>query len=153
VEDSTTKSNLELTFESNDRSSLEALRNKPWADPKDVDRFKDQWTEIESKPQPAADPKAPSTTSPPSPAFTRNARLNLGKEGAPEIWKWFKKTTSCQEVTMSAQDEELRRELQSFFQKAEKDRQLVKAGIEAMRKEKQELKRAREAAERLTSES
>lgn len=147
VEDSTT-SQLELTFESNEKSSLEALQKQH-----DAEDFVEQWTDIESKPQDAASANAPSSTSPPTSIFTRNAKLSLDRIHAREIWRWFQRTTNCEDVPIAPQDEELRRKLDAFFQQAEKDRKLVKIGVDAVKKQQADLKRAREAAERLTAES
>lgn len=42
--------------------------------------------------------------------------------------------------------------LSVFFEQSEKDRQLVKAGRDAIAKEKAELRKAKEAAERMSAE-
>ncbi|KIV80278.1 hypothetical protein PV11_07791 [Exophiala sideris] len=141
-------SQLELTFESNNKRSLEALQK-----PHEGEDFVEQWTEVESKPQPAASASDPSSTSPPQPIFTRNAKLSLDRTHAREIWRWFQKTTKCEDVPVAPQDEELRQKLATFFQQSEVDRKLVQIGVDAVRKQKADLKRAREAAERLTAES
>ncbi|KAI1623473.1 hypothetical protein EDD37DRAFT_425165 [Exophiala viscosa] len=140
---------LELTFEANDKGSLQALQ-KP---PHEGEDFVEQWTEIESKPQPAASESDPSSTSPPSPIFSRNAKLSLDRTHAREIWRWFQRTTNAQNVPVAPQDEELRQKLATFFQQSEEDRKLVKIGVDAVKKQQADLKRAREAAERLTAES
>lgn len=144
---------MELTFESANPASLEALQNKPWEGQKEDIKFKEEWTEIKAIPLPAADASSPSSTSPRSPVFTRNARLDINGQRSKEIWRWFQKTTSCSDVPVAPEDADLRNRLQAFFQKAEIDRRLVKAGVDEMNKQKEELKKAREAAERLTSDS
>jgi len=147
VEDSNA-SQMELTFESTDEASLEVLKNQ-----NDNKQYGDEWSEVQSKPQSAVDASAPSSASPSLPIFTRNGTLPLNDKDPKDIWRWFQKTTSCKDVTRTEQDEILRRQLQAFSVKAAHDRQLVKAGMDDLRKQKADLKRAREAAERLTSEA
>lgn len=139
---------MELTFESTDEASLEVLKNQ-----NDNKQYGDEWSEVQSKPQSAVDASAPSSASPSLPIFTRNGTLPLNDKDPKDIWRWFQKTTSCKDVTRTEQDEILRRQLQAFSVKAAHDRQLVKAGMDDLRKQKADLKRAREAAERLTSEA
>lgn len=79
--------------------------------------------------------------------------MDVARKRPGQIWHWFKKTTKCEDIPISQEDMELMRRLNAFFQKAEIDRQRVKAGIDEMRKQKEDLRKAREAAERLTSES
>jgi len=109
--------------------------------------------EIVLKPQPAADPAAPSTTAPPEPLYMRSVTLGLKGRSAPDIWKWFQYRTKCEELPTSSEDEATQVNLAEFNVQAEQDRQRVKAGVDAMRREKEDLRRAREAADRLTAES
>ncbi|KAL2431597.1 hypothetical protein ABEF95_012199 [Exophiala dermatitidis] len=152
--ESSPRSQLEVTFESTDRTTLESLETATESGSvSESTKFKQEWTNIESKPQPAADPSAPSTTSPPVETFTRRAIVDVAGKRPAQIWQWLKKTTNCEELRPSQEDVELMKRLNAFFQKADIDRKRVKAGIDEMRKQKEELRKAREAAERMTSEA
>ncbi|KIW16395.1 hypothetical protein PV08_06447 [Exophiala spinifera] len=144
VED-TQASTLELTFESTDKAALETLQKRI-----DSEKLEDEWTEIQTKLQ---EPTDLNSTSTPLPIFTRNGILALKGKHSREIWRWFQHKTACKDVSISPQDELLRRKLQDTARKSEADRVLVKAGMDALRKQQAELKKAREAAERLTSEA
>ncbi|EXJ89014.1 hypothetical protein A1O3_02078 [Capronia epimyces CBS 606.96] len=148
-----TRSQLEATFESTDRSTLEALESKSTDSESKAEKFNEEWSKIESKPQLAADPSAPSSTSPPAEIFTRRATVDIAGKRPAQIWHWFQKTTKCEDIPQSPEDVELMRRLNAFFQKAEVDRKRVQVGIDEMRKQKEDLRKAREAAERLTSET
>ncbi|KAK6382888.1 hypothetical protein LTS17_003558 [Exophiala oligosperma] len=144
VED-TQSSTLELTFESADKASLEKLQKRD-----DSDNLEDEWTEIQTKPQEPADQASTSTS---VPIFTRNGILGLKGKHSREIWRWLEHKTACKDVSITPQDDILRRKLQGIARKSAADRMLVKAGMDALRKQQAELKKAREAAERLTSEA
>lgn len=144
VED-TPSSTLELTFESTDKASLETLQQRTGSE-----KLEDEWTEIQTMPQAPPDQ---SSTSTPATIFTRNGILGLKGKHSREIWSWFRHKTACKDVSISPQDENLRRKLQGTACKSGADRILVKAGMDALRKQQAELKKAREAAERLTSEA
>lgn len=109
--------------------------------------------EITIKPQPAADPSSPSTTSPPVTMFQRNLTLGLRGRYAIDIWHWFLSATGARPYIVSRSDAMLMRHHREHEKKAAVDRERVKSGIDAMKKEKEELRRAREAAERLQSEA
>ncbi|EXJ95016.1 hypothetical protein A1O1_00134 [Capronia coronata CBS 617.96] len=148
-----TKSQLQVTFESSDRGSLEALESRNTEADSEGEKLNEEWSTIESKPQPAADPSTPSSTSPPSEIFVRRATVDIAGKRPRQIWHWLKSAAKCEDIAQSPEDVELMRRLNAFFQKADIDRKRVKAGIDEMRKQKEDLRKAREAAERLTSES
>ena len=83
----------------------------------------------------------------------RTVTMGLRGHGPDTIWEWFKQRTGCQKVPESQEDIQARKRLDEFFAKAELDRQRVKAGVDAMRKEKEDLKRARGEAEKLQAEA
>lgn len=109
--------------------------------------------EVKTKPQPAADPSAPSSTTPPSTVYTREITLGLRGRSAGQIFSYFKHITKARQYYRSVPDRHAKGRMDRFFDRAEEDRQRVKAGIDAMKREKEDLKRAREAADRLASEA
>ncbi|KIX02080.1 uncharacterized protein Z518_08019 [Rhinocladiella mackenziei CBS 650.93] len=151
VEDSTALQ-LDLTFESNDESTLSALEKRQLPVEPDTIEYQESWSKVESKPLPAANAKAPSTPSPPQPIFMRRVTLNLAQQPSQRIWKWFQKTTNCEDFPEEPEWTALMKRLEEFAKQSEIDRQLVKAGRDAVKKQQEELKKARETAERITNE-
>lgn len=103
---------------------------------------------ITTKAQPAADPSAPSTTSPPVTMFQRSVTLGLRGRNAWDIWSWFQGVTKARPYKLNREERSGLRGERSFQEKASKDRERVKIGVDAMKREKEELRRAKEAAER-----
>lgn len=99
----------------------------------------------------------PSTTSTPVKGapqlYTRTVTLGLRHRTADEIWAWFSQRTRCTELEMSDVDMREQAELDLFFRQSAIDRELVKEGREAVRKEKADLQRARGDADRLKQEA
>lgn len=97
-----------------------------------------------------------SSTNPPQPQtiYTRTVTLPAFRSSPQSIWRWIMKGTGCEtyQRQMSTEEQKERGELQSFFRKADIDRKRVKEGLDKVKREKQELKLAREAADRLASE-
>jgi hypothetical protein len=112
--------------------------------------FKYSWSNVESKPQPPQDSSSPT---PSEPIFTRHVKVDLSEKGATSIWEYIKSTTKCEEAPEPTEEEKtMMAQWRDFKSQAGEDRKLVKAGIDQINKEKEELRKAREAAERLTSE-
>jgi hypothetical protein len=85
--------------------------------------------------------------------YTRSVTLGLSQRSGQQIWSWFRQRTQCTRVEMSDKDLKERAELASFFAQSDIDRQKVKEGREAVRKEKADLQRARGEADRLKQEA
>lgn len=110
--------------------------------------------EIKAKAQPAADPSGPQTTSAPETVFTRTVTLPLGGLRANEVWLWMRQQLDLHhETLMMGKDKEEWVRLARFRAEADKDRQRVKTGIDAMKREKLELKKARENAAKMAAEA
>lgn len=144
---------LELTFESADQTTLAKLDSSRSPDELKDLAFKEAWSKVQSKPVPDVNAGSPSSASPAQPTFTRQVTLELGQQHSEQIWRWFQSTTNCEDFPEDPIDSARMEELRIFFEKAEEDRQRVKAGMDAMRKQKADLKKAREAAERLANEA
>ncbi|KAH0830778.1 hypothetical protein FOPE_02125 [Fonsecaea pedrosoi] len=148
---------LQLTFESADQQALRELEKTSLETSNDGE-YRETWTEIEAKSQ-ASDQTtssaSPSSSSNPTPTstFTRTVELRLGPHQPGSIWKWFQNTTRCEDYPENPEETEQMERLKEFFARAEEDRQRVKAGMDAIRKQKEDLKRAREAAERMANEA
>lgn len=145
-------SRLQLSFESPNQEALAALETNFSEDLNNDGVFKETWSEIESESEPRATSKTPSPTPIPKSTFTRHVSLSLAEQQPNDIWKWFQKTTKCEDVPETPEETAEMERLRVLFEKSEEDRQRVKAGIDALRKQQAELKRAREAAERMLSE-
>jgi hypothetical protein len=85
--------------------------------------------------------------------YTRSVTLGLNKRSVDDIWKWFSERTRCTDVEISQADANERAELDRFFEQSTIDRELVREGREAVRKEKADLERARGDADRLKQEA
>ncbi|KIW24976.1 uncharacterized protein PV07_10652 [Cladophialophora immunda] len=150
-------SRLRLTFESADQQALRVLEGTSLETSNDGE-YRETWTAIETKSQ-GSDETATSTspssssTSPATSIFSRSVELRLGPHQPGSIWKWFQNTTKCEDFPEDPEENEQMERLKEFFAKAEEDRQRVKAGMDAIRKQKEDLKRAREAAERMANEA
>ena len=142
---------LHLHFECADQDALSYLETMSLESSKDG-QYTALWTPIKPKSQPPAG----TGTAPPSPAagsiFTRSVRLHLNPHEPESIWKWFQNVTKCEAFPENPEEIEQMERLNEFFAKAEIDRQLVKAGMDAVRQQRQELKQAREAAARMANE-
>ncbi|KIW96337.1 uncharacterized protein Z519_03406 [Cladophialophora bantiana CBS 173.52] len=148
-------SRLQLTFESADQHALREMERTSLERSNDGE-YRETWTEIEAKSQPVEETTASTSSSLASPAtsiFTRSVELRLGPHQPGSIWKWFQNTTKCEDFPENPEENEQMERLNEFFVKAEEDRQRVKAGMDAIRKQKEDLKRAREAAERMANEA
>lgn len=85
--------------------------------------------------------------------YTRSVTLDIRNRPPQEIWKWFSQNACCTKVEMSEADRKEWGELDSFSAKSAIDRQKVKEGREAVKKEKADLLRARGEADRLKQEA
>ena len=85
--------------------------------------------------------------------YTRAITLGLSHRSADEIWNWFSQRTRCTDVEKSESDVKEQAELEKFFAQSAIDRQRVKEGREAVKKEKADLQRARGEADRLKQEA
>lgn len=85
--------------------------------------------------------------------YTRTVTLGLRNRSPAEIWDWFSNNTRCTNVPKSAADSREEAELAVFFKQSDIDRQRVKEGREAVRKEKADLQRARGEADKLKAEA
>ncbi|KEF58368.1 uncharacterized protein A1O9_06294, partial [Exophiala aquamarina CBS 119918] len=141
---------LSLTFESENQASLRSLDQKGSGDKPKSAIFKTSWSIVESIPQPLQDG---SSSAPPEPIFRRQVKVDLSEKEAKHIWKHIEFITKCEEAPEPTEEEKtMMQKLNNFKSQSEKDRRLVKAGMDKIFKEKEELRKAREAAERLTSE-
>jgi len=110
--------------------------------------------EITVKAQPAAEASSPQTTSPPQTTYSRSLTLPLAGVRHHEIWNWIRQHTGLPDHRLRSHDEKIAYlQLVDHKHRAAKDRQLVKAGVEAMKREEAELKKAREAADRMAAEA
>lgn len=110
--------------------------------------------EIKTKAQPAPDPSAPQTTSPPETVYTRTVTLPLGGLRDNEIWLWIRQQLKIHhKKSLEGHEAQEWIGLKEHRSKAEQDRRRVKEGMDAMKKEQMELKRAREAAARMAAEA
>lgn len=138
---------LSITFESENQDSLRSLEQKKSGSDYLSALFKYSWSNVESKPKSSQDGSSP------TPSFTRHVKVDLSEKGAASIWEYIKSTTKCEEAPEPTEEEKtMMAQWRDFQSQAGEDRKLVKAGIDQVRKEKEELRKAREAAERLTSE-
>ena len=85
--------------------------------------------------------------------YTRSVTLGLSHRSVEEIGDWFSQRTWCTDVEKSEIDSKEQAELDLFFEQSAIDRQRVKEGREAVRKEKADLQRARGEADRLKQEA
>jgi hypothetical protein len=85
--------------------------------------------------------------------FTRSVTLGLRDRSAGNIWAWFSDRTCCTPVPRSAEDIDELRKLGEFFKQSAIDRQRVKEGRDAVKKEKEDLARARGEANKLKEEA
>ncbi|EXJ72978.1 uncharacterized protein A1O5_04127 [Cladophialophora psammophila CBS 110553] len=147
-------SRLQLTFESTDQHALREMERTSLERSNDGE-YRETWTEIEAKSQPVEETttSTSSLTSPATSIFTRSVELRLGPHQPGSIWTWFQNATRCEDFPENPEESEQMERLNEFFVKAEEDRQRVKAGMDAIRKQKEDLKRAREAAERMVNEA
>ena len=107
---------------------------------------------IHVKSQSAANPSAPSTTQPPKTIYTRKV-VNGVLENPKDIWQWFKARTGAVDLPRSAEDREQAAKLRDHEAKAAIERARVKKGVDEMKREEADLKRARQEADRLTTEA
>jgi Mitochondrial ribosomal protein L51 / S25 / CI-B8 domain len=85
--------------------------------------------------------------------YTRSVTLGLRNRSAGNIWTWFSDRTRCTPVPRSAEDIGELRKLGEFFKQSAIDRERVKEGRDAVRKEKEDLARARGEANKLKEEA
>jgi hypothetical protein len=141
---------LRLTFESEDQRDLTELETAALETSTDGE-YRTEWTPVVPKSQPQAD-AASSASNKATSTYTRTVDLVLGPHQPQNLWEWFRTTTNCSAVLPTSEETERKVELDEFFAKAELDRQRVKAGMDEIRKQREELKRAREAAARMAEE-
>jgi hypothetical protein len=133
-----------LTFESPDQASLNEIE-KLSMESSDEGVYKAEWSPAEPKPQVTAS----STQQLPQASqsfYTRSVSLTLGPHQPKSLWQWFQNATRCENFPENPEETQQMDQLQEFFKQSEADRQRVKAGMDAIRKQKEDLKRARDAA-------
>jgi hypothetical protein len=140
---------LELNFESADQDALKQLETTSF-ERSEEGEYHTQWSEIESKPQAVEGPSSAQSAA--DSTFTRSVELRLGPHQHSSLWKWFQATTRSEPVPDDPEENAKMDELNEFFAKAEIDRQRVKAGMDDIRKQREDLKKAREAAARMANE-
>ena len=138
-----------MTFESADQNTLQELDTTSFETSNDGE-YKATWSPIESKSQSGTEASIPTPSA--GSTFTRSVELRLGPHQPGSIWRWFQTATKCEAFPENPEETTQMDRLNEFFAQAEIDRQRVKAGIDAVRKQKEELKRAREAAARMANE-
>lgn len=69
-----------------------------------------------------------------------------------EIWAWFRAHTGAKRVPTPQEDSKLGKELHAFQEGAQKDRVMVRAGVERMRAEEAQRRRAVEETARMRGE-
>lgn len=79
--------------------------------------------------------------------------LGLTGQDPQAIWTWFQERVHTSPVPETPEDRRAREELEKVFAQSEIDRQRVKKGVEAMKREQADLRRAREEAEKLSAEA
>ncbi|KAJ9608108.1 hypothetical protein H2200_007096 [Cladophialophora chaetospira] len=141
---------LHLTFESADQNALSELETTS-LETSNEGEFRATWSEVETKSKTASEATASSPSSADS-TFTRSVELRLGPHQPRSIWSWFQAATKCDPVPPNPEETAQMEKLDEFFVQAEIDRQRVKAGMDAIRKQKEELQKARDAAARMANE-
>lgn len=97
---------------------------------------------------------SPPSAGPPQTLYTRTVTLPLAGLRHIEIWNWVRQHTKLADHrVVPAEDMKEYREVSRFRKQAALDRKRVKTGIDAMKKEKLELKKAREAAEAMAADA
>lgn len=113
----------------------------------------DRFDRVTIKSQPAADPADPSSTRPPKTTYQRKVVLALTGQHHLAIWDWFRKRAGTVTVRRSLEDYEAFGRMREFAKQSEIDRRRVKEGVDAMKREQADLKRARQEAEKLSTEA
>lgn len=106
--------------------------------------------EIVVKSQPLSSSSQPQSVSSPTMLYSRTLTLPLAAIRHTEIWNWLRQHTDLPYKGSSPEQKEAEKEHQEmlkFLAKADKDRQLVRAGFMAKKKEENDLKAARAAVE------
>jgi len=141
---------LQLTFESVDQEALNYLETIALDTSTDGD-YRADWTVVE--PKGSSGGTSTAAAAPPKDSiYTRSVALRLGPHQPKSIWNWFQNATKCEEFPDNPEENEQVERLNAFFAQAEIDRQRVKAGMDAIRQQRKELKQAREAAARSANE-
>lgn len=97
---------------------------------------------------------AKKATPPAQTLYTRTVTIPLAGLRHIEIWNWIRQHTKLPDHRpVPSEEGKAYQQVARFRKEAEKDRKRVKAGIGAMKREQQELKKAREAAERMAAEN
>lgn len=110
--------------------------------------------EIRPVPQSSNGPASPQVTTPSETIYTRTVTLPLAGLRHTEIWNWIRQHTKLQNHRPVPSEEGQSYQIVARFKKeAAKDRKRVKTGINAMKKEQLELRKAREAAERMAADN
>jgi len=139
-----------MTFESDNQASLRSLEQKVSGDTPKTAIFKTSWSTVESISKP---PQNASSPVPADPIFRRQVKVDLSDKNAISIWNQIEFITKCEPAPEPTEEEKtMMKELNDFNSQSERDRRLVKAGMDKIFKEKEELRKAREAAERMTAE-
>ncbi|RVX76040.1 hypothetical protein B0A52_00397 [Exophiala mesophila] len=139
---------LELTFASNQHGILSAIESQ--AKSSDPAQVQARWSDIETSDSPAAETSTPKSS---QSSYQRVLSANLSGHQVETIWDFVQGVTGAKEAPAPTTEElEQMQRLNEFFEQSEKDRQLVKAGRDAIAKEKAELRKAKEAAERMSAE-
>lgn len=121
--------------------------------PEDVAKHAPQ-DEIKQVNVPDSTPSPQQAGNPPKPLYTRTVTLPLVGLRHIEIWNWIRQHTKLSDHrTVPAEEIKEYREVSQHRRQAAQDRKRVRTGIDAMKREKLELKKAREAAERMAADN
>lgn len=108
------------------------------------------WSDIVTEASSTQDAATQSSAS----VYRRTFLADISGHEVSKIWTLIAGVTGAKDAPPpTAEEAEQMRKLNEFFEQSEIDRRLVKAGRDAVKKEKEELRKAREAAERLSAEA
>lgn len=141
---------LGITFESHDKKALESLDQRGSGTESMSSRFKYAWSKVEPKPQSA---QADTSPNPSEQSYTRQVQADVSDQPHHAIWEYVKFVTKCEPAPEATPEEQtMMKEWKDTLSFGGQDRKRVKAGMDEIRREKEELQKAREAAERMTTE-
>lgn len=144
---------LQLTFEGEDQNSLLSLEATDETTKPLVALFKSSWSDVTSKKQPPTTGASSQQQIPQTTLYTRDVKVDISGKPQSQIWDWFKHTAKSTDIPAAEGEElEMIERLKEFEVQSQIDRRLVRVGLDALKKEKEELRKAREAAERMTAE-
>ncbi|KAK5045977.1 hypothetical protein LTR84_008763 [Exophiala bonariae] len=141
---------LGITFESQDRKALQSLDQRDEGAQSMSGRFKYSWSKVQPKTQTA---QAGASVDSSEQSYTRQVQADVSDQPHKAIWEYVKFVTKCEAAPEATPEEQtMMKEWKDTLSFGGQDRKRVKAGIDEIRREKEELRKAREAAERMTTE-